>query len=56
MMIPSKSYGMFGYEYIVPLVTKENEDGSVQEGLLLNLGMYNKDIFYYCTNLIFWKK
>ena len=38
MMIPAKSYGLYGFEYLVPLVTKENEDGSVQEGLILNLG------------------
>lgn len=38
MMIPSKSYGLYGFEYLVPFVTKENEDGSVQEGLILNLG------------------
>lgn len=40
MMIPTISYGLKGFEYLVPLVTKENEDGSVQEGLILNLGKH----------------
>ncbi|EGR34212.1 hypothetical protein IMG5_020760 [Ichthyophthirius multifiliis] len=38
MMIPVKSYGLYGYEYLVPLVTFENEDESHQEGFILNLG------------------
>jgi len=38
MLIPTISYGLEGYELLVPFVTKENEDGTVQEGLLLNLG------------------
>ncbi|EAR87578.2 SURF1 family protein (macronuclear) [Tetrahymena thermophila SB210] len=43
MMIPAKSYGLHGFEYLVPFVTKENEDGSVQEGLILNLGFIPRE-------------
>lgn len=43
MMIPAKSYGLYGFEYLVPFVTKENEDGSVQEGLILNLGFIPRE-------------
>jgi len=28
MLIPKMSYGLHGYEYVVPFVTKENEDFS----------------------------
>ena len=38
VMISSRRYGHEGYEYIVPLCTNENEDGSVQEGIFLNKG------------------
>jgi len=38
MLIPRRHEGYRGFDYIVPLVTKENEDGSVQEGILLNKG------------------
>ena len=38
MLIPSKSYGLDGFEYVVPLVTKETKDGDPIEGVLLNKG------------------
>jgi surfeit locus 1 family protein len=38
MLVPRKLEGYHGFDYIVPLVTKENEDGSEQEGILLNKG------------------
>lgn len=38
MLIPRTVDGYAGFDYILPLVTKENEDGSVQEGVLLNKG------------------
>ena len=38
MLIPSHSYGIEGYEYVVPLCTKETADGIAVEGVLLNKG------------------
>lgn len=38
MLVPRTLEGYTGFDYIVPLVTKENEDGSEQEGILLNKG------------------
>ena len=38
MLVPRSCYGHTGYEYIVPFVLKENEDGSEQEGVLLSKG------------------
>jgi len=38
MLIPRLYNGYAGFDYIVPLVTKENEDGSEKEGILLNKG------------------
>lgn len=38
MLVPRRLEGYNGFDYIVPLVTKENEDGSEQEGILLNKG------------------
>jgi len=43
MLIPRKLEGYHGYDYVVPLVTKENEDGTVQEGLLVNKGWVHHD-------------
>jgi len=38
MLVPRTVDGYKGFDYILPLVTKENEDGSIQEGVLLNKG------------------
>lgn len=38
MLVPRTVANYKGFDYILPLVTKENEDGSVQEGILLNKG------------------
>lgn len=38
MLIPREYNGYAGFDYIVPLVTNENEDGSFKEGILLNKG------------------
>jgi len=38
VLIPCYQYGLKGYQYIVPLVTKEDENGDNQEGILLNKG------------------
>ena len=35
--------GHRGYDYIVPLVTNENEDGSIQRGVLFNKGWIPKE-------------
>lgn len=37
-LVPRFSYGHFGFDYIVPLVTEEKSDGSQRKGILLNLG------------------
>jgi hypothetical protein len=37
-MIPSSDKGVEGFEYIVPLCTKETADGDPIEGVLLNKG------------------
>lgn len=41
-LIPSKSYGLEGFEYVVPLVTKETANGDALEGVLLNKGFIPK--------------
>eukprot|EP01017_Pseudomicrothorax_dubius_P045986 TRINITY_DN8039_c0_g4_i1.p1 TRINITY_DN8039_c0_g4~~TRINITY_DN8039_c0_g4_i1.p1 ORF type:complete len:335 (+),score=89.52 TRINITY_DN8039_c0_g4_i1:62-1006(+) len=38
MLVPRWVNGYFGYDYIVPLITRETEDGSKTWGLLLNKG------------------
>jgi cytochrome oxidase assembly protein ShyY1 len=38
ILIPSKSFGLAGYEYVVPIVTKETPEGDALEGVLLNKG------------------
>jgi cytochrome oxidase assembly protein ShyY1 len=38
MLVPKRSYGLDGYEYIVPIVTNETKDGDPLEGVLLNKG------------------
>lgn len=42
MLIPSKSYGLDGYEYVVPLCIKETKDGIPLEGILVNKGFIPK--------------
>ena len=37
-MVPRKMKGHDGFDCIVPLVTKENEDCSEQYGMLMNMG------------------
>lgn len=37
-LVPRIKYGHRGYDYIVPLVTDEQEDGSQRKGILLNMG------------------
>jgi len=43
MLIPSKSFGLDGYEYVVPCVTKETADGDPLEGVLVNKGFIPKE-------------
>lgn len=38
MMVPRRVKGHLGYDCIVPLVTSEQEDGTQQYGMLLNMG------------------
>ena len=38
MFIPHKLDYYPGFEYVLPLVTEENEDGSIQSGVLFNKG------------------
>jgi len=42
MLIPSKSYDMDGFEYVVPLCIKETKDGIPLEGVLVNKGFIPK--------------
>lgn len=37
-LVPRTVDGYFGYDYIVPLITKDTEDGSEEYGVLLNKG------------------
>jgi cytochrome oxidase assembly protein ShyY1 len=46
MLVPRTVEGYSGYDYIVPLVTNENEDGSVQEGVLLNKGWIPHEYYH----------
>lgn len=46
MMVPRTVEGYKGYDYILPLVTSENEDGSVQEGVLLNKGWIPHEYYH----------
>jgi len=46
MLVPRMLEGYKGYDYIVPLVTNENEDGSVQEGVLLNKGWIPHEYYH----------
>jgi len=48
-LIPTKSYGLSGFECIVPLVTKEKEDGTEQEGVLLSLGFVPHEYWHHST-------
>lgn len=46
MLIPRKLENYHGYEYIVPVVTKENEDGTYQEGILVNKGWMPHEYYH----------
>ena len=43
MLIPTKNYGLEGFEYVVPLCIKETKDGIPLEGILVNKGFIPKE-------------
>lgn len=38
MKVPREVFGLKGYDYIVPFVTKEDDKAQNQSGLILNKG------------------
>jgi hypothetical protein len=42
MLIPNKSYGLAGFEYVVPLCIKETKEGIPLEGILVNKGFFRQ--------------
>ena len=42
MLIQTTSYGLEGFEYVVPLCIKETKDGIPLEGILVNKGFIPK--------------
>lgn len=46
MLIPTKSYGKDGFEYVVPLVTDEDDEWENQSGYLLSKGFMPSEFKY----------
>ena len=52
MFIPHKLDHYPGFEYVAPLVTEENEDGTIQSGVLFNKGFIPHEyrgIYYFVS-------
>jgi len=50
ILLPTKKlYGLEGYEYVVPLCTKETVDGIPLEGVLVNKGFIPFDKYHPAT-------